>query len=140
MGPTPIDWFEEDNFAEEVVETTSPANTPEQQAQFAQVLQSLKRAEVLLLNPIPEHIEEIGKLIEPAAVLIDEHHSSFGPLSEAEVALLRSRCRSVRILLSEALKIQWHRMRKLGTSHESYTVSGKPSRWLPCISSFNIEA
>lgn len=117
----------------------NPIRNKEIEQAHAQLVQLLERTASLLLDPVPDHIEEVGKLIEVATTLLREHQQGATMLSTSEVIVLRARCCTVQMLLASAAKVHWHRMRKMGVSLESYTPAGGSCKWVQPISSFNLD-
>jgi hypothetical protein len=92
---------------------------------------SLKAIESLLLNPTPEHIREAAQLMDNAArhlqrLQAEPARAEWGrdELCSETLAVQRI-SRRVLALLNGALRVQWHRLRRMGLYLESYTAAGK---------------
>ena len=92
---------------------------------------SLKVIESLLLDPTPDHISEAARLMDNAARHLQQLQAALvqadwarGELCGETLAVQGILCR-VFALLNGALRVQWHRLRRMGLYLESYTAAGK---------------
>jgi hypothetical protein len=118
---------------------SDPSHSREPQAQLAALMELLERAVLLLRDPSPDRVDEVGKLIEVAAVLIANHQNWSSAISDSDLVLLMSRCRALQVLLENAGKVHWHQMRKMGIALATYTASGTLSNWRRSASTFSID-
>ncbi len=96
----------------------------------------LESIEDLLLDPTPQHIQDAERLFELAAEDIqalpescqfpedaDEYH--------AYALAFQATSRRILALLNGALRVHWHRLRRMGSYHETYTAAGQQKVCVP---------
>ncbi len=90
----------------------------------------LESVQALLLNPDPERIRQAAHVLEQTAaqvrLLETEHRGGLfrAKGSEMEAIAFQATLRRVLALLQGAQRIQWHRMRRMGSYIETYTANG----------------
>lgn len=105
----------------------------------------LESMEALLLNPTPQHIQDAEQLFEMAAEDIQALQMSCqgacpkdGEL-RAEALALQARLRRVLVLLNGALRVHWHRLRRMGSYLETYTAAGAKKVCVPNLPRLDIK-
>ena len=105
----------------------------------------LTQTELLLLEPNPEaiqqatfHVDEVGALVQRAERLFAGTPVSRGPYVAA-VLDLHQRLKRVRTLLEGAKRMQWARLRWIGSIVQTYTASGKARLWNPAARTWTCE-
>lgn len=92
---------------------------------------SLKAIEFLLLNPTPQHIREAAQLMGSAAGHLQLLQAALAQAEWrrrelcSETLAVEGILHRVLALLNGALRVQWHRLRRMGLYLESYTAEGK---------------
>jgi hypothetical protein len=79
----------------------------------------LESIEDLLLDPLPQHIEEAERLLQ-----LD---------FRSDALVFQATSRRVLALLNGALRVHWHRLRRMGSYHETYTAAGVKKVCVPCF-------
>jgi hypothetical protein len=91
---------------------------------------TLESIEALLLDPTPQHIQEAEQLLERAAEDIQacQTESLDGSPDAGKLCFdafaLQAVSRRIHALLNGALRVQWHRLRRMGPYLETYTPAG----------------
>jgi hypothetical protein len=107
----------------------------------------LTQTEFLLLQPNPEaiqqatiHVDEVGALVQRAERIFAGNATpvSRGPYVAA-VLDLHQRLKRVRTLLEGAKRMQWARLRWIGSIVQTYTASGKARLWNPAARTWTCE-
>ncbi len=98
----------------------------------------LELIEELLLDPTPQRIEEAERLVELAAEDIQALPASCHTLPEggeyrAYALAFQATSRRVLALLNGALRVHWHRLRRMGSYNETYTAAGAKKVCVPCL-------
>ena len=105
----------------------------------------LHTAELLLINPTPDHIREVESQFEEALLLMQQLQHEFPSYIAGAAACseLRSEfealCLRVRTLLTGARRIQWRRLRRMGSFLETYTPTGTSKTWIPSNADLDVE-
>jgi hypothetical protein len=103
-------------------------------------ISKLESAESLLLDPKPERIHQAGRYLTEAAEEIQALQQECGDPApdgsalQKEVLAFECLSRRVLALLHGALRVQWHRMRRMGSYIETYTAEGATKVCVPGVS------
>jgi hypothetical protein len=107
----------------------------------------LTRTAFLLLEPNPEAIEEAALHVDEVVELVQRvdhmfaarpHRVSRAPYI-ATVLDLHQQVKRVRRLLEGARRMQWARIRWMGSIVQTYTASGKARLWNPAARTWTCE-
>ena len=99
----------------------------------------LESIEDLLLDPLPQHIEEAERLLQLAAddiqALQAGYQHAWPDMNEfrSDALVFQATSRRVLALLNGALRVHWHRLRRMGSYHETYTAAGVKKVCVPCF-------
>lgn len=125
-----------------VVNSSEVICSPEKADGTKQLLLAASRRlasiEELLLNPTPENIREAERLVELAAEDIHALPASCHTLLDmdeyrAYALAFEATSRRVLTLLNGALRVHWHRLRRMGSYNETYTAAGAKKVCVPCL-------
>jgi hypothetical protein len=107
----------------------------------------LTQTEFLLLEPDPEaiqqatfHVNEVGALVQRAVRIFGGNASPVSRVPYVATVLdLHRRLKRVRTLLEGAKRMQWARIRWIGSIVQTYTASGKARLWNPAARTWTCE-
>lgn len=135
------DWADSPQPESSITDSSEPIWSEQNDATarvlLATALRRLESIESLLLNPTPQHIQEAERIVELAAEDLRDFQTSCQPAgpegSEFRNCAMAFQATSRRIaaLLNGALRIQWHRLRRMGSYHETYTAAGARKVCIP---------
>ena len=96
----------------------------------------LESIEDLLLDPTPQHIQDAERLFELAAEDIQALPESSQFAEDADeyhayALAFQATSRRILALLNGALRVHWHRLRRMGSYHETYTAAGQQKVCVP---------
>lgn len=99
-------------------------------------MRRLKSIEDLLLNPTPQQIQEAERLFELAAGDIQALRTEPRDWADADefradALEFQATSRRVLALLNGAIRVHWHRLRRMGSYHETYTAAGTQKVCVP---------
>jgi hypothetical protein len=135
------DWADNPQPERSVTDYSDPVYLQQSQSDAKSLLlaaaRRLESVENLLLNPMPHHIQEAEQLFELAAEDLQALQTS-GPNAwpaadefRAEALALQATLRRVLALLNGALRVHWHRLRRMGSYLETYTAAGAKKVCVP---------
>jgi hypothetical protein len=107
----------------------------------------LTQTEFLLLEPDPEaiqqatfHVNEVSALVQRAVRIFGGNASPISRVPYVATVLdLHRRLKRVRTLLEGAKRMQWARIRWIGSIVQTYTASGKARLWNPAARTWTCE-
>jgi hypothetical protein len=107
----------------------------------------LTQTEFLLLEPDPEaiqqatfHVNEVSALVQRAVRIFGGNASPVSRVPYVATVLdLHRRLKRVRTLLEGAKRMQWARIRWIGSIVQTYTASGKARLWNPAARTWTCE-
>ena len=105
----------------------------------------LESVERLLLDPTPQHIEAAERLFDLIAEDMQSLQSRCqtagqdAPEMRADAQMIQQASRRIVALLNGALRVHWHRLRRMGSYHETYTACGANRVCIPPIPSLDLK-
>lgn len=105
----------------------------------------LESIEGLLLDPTPQHIEAAERLFERIAEDMQSLQSRCLAAGQdtaelrADAQMIQQASRRIVALLNGALRVHWHRLRRMGSYHETYTSCGANRVCIPPMPSLDLK-